>query len=169
MRLVATSSPWGIVKDTTIAVVVNHVPIINFKVVNACEGIAVQFNNSTTIGAGTLTYSWDFGDNSALSSVYSPTHLYGSPKGYKVTLKVMSNAGCGGELSKFAYQFAKPVANFDVPLTPVCSDDVKEVLFPNKSTISFGEEGALWSFEGGDISTAEGMDCSHIQLLVLLK
>lgn len=48
----------------------------------------VDFNSTGTIGA--VTYSWDFGDGSPLSTDANPSHLYNSMGIYTVTLTVSS-------------------------------------------------------------------------------
>ncbi len=152
VRLVTTSFPWNVVKDTTIIVCIAEVPTVKFKVTNACEGSAVKFANQTTIGSGSLSYLWDFGDNTATTSVANPSHIYTKAGGYRVTLKVSSN-GCVSSLTKNAYEFAKPVPAFTIPLAPVCAQS--EILFPNSSTISLGETGSYWSYGDGKYSTLD--------------
>lgn len=150
IRLVATSFPWGTIKDTTIQVEVSELPTVGFKVNNKCEGLAVTFQNFTIIGNGTLKYDWDFGDNTPHSSAVNPNHLYSRPGGYKVTLTAEAN-GCKSVLVKNAYTFAKPIPNFLVPIAPVCARTAVDL--PNTSTISMGQQGALWRFGDGGIST----------------
>lgn len=58
----------------------------------------VNFVN-TSIGGG--TYTWSFGDNSAGSTDFSPTHTYSNePADYVVTLSVTNAFGCTDEVSK---------------------------------------------------------------------
>lgn len=152
VRLVATSFPYNVVKDTTINVEVTEVPQVAFKAINACEGTNVRFINQTTIGSGILVHSWDFGDGSPLSAATNPTKLYTNPGGYKVTLTVSAN-GCSNSLTKNAYQFAKPVANFTAPAAPICAKS--EVVLPNTSTIQLGLFGSYWTFGDGNNSTLD--------------
>ncbi len=152
VRLVATSAPWGAIKDTTITVCVTEVPTVKFKVTNACQGTAVKFTNQTTIGSGTIGYTWIFGDNTPNSTVTNPTHTYSTPGGYKVTLKA-SASGCESSLTKNAYEFARPVAAFTIPLTAVCAQT--EIDFPNNTTIALGQTGSYWSYGDGKYSTLD--------------
>lgn len=48
-------------------------------------------NNSTGYDSGVW---WDFGDSTAISNTFSPTHVYTSPGTYIVTLVVENAAGC---------------------------------------------------------------------------
>jgi PKD repeat protein len=152
VQLIATSSPWNIVNDTTMEVTVNEIPEVNFKAINACDGLANRFINQTTIGNGVLTYTWDFGDNTPTSSVTNPSHTYLVPKGYPVTLTA-SASGCNASLTKNAYLFARPDAQFSVPSSAVCGN--VKAQFTNNSTISQGEMGSLWNFVGSNISTLD--------------
>ena len=150
VRLVATSFPWNVVADTTITVEVGELPEVKFRANNKCQGLAVTFQNQTTVGNGALSYVWDFGDNTPTTTVTNPSHLYTVPGGYKVTLTASAN-GCVSKLVKNAYMFARPVANFSAPIAPICART--EVSLPNTSTIALGEQGAFWNFGDGSNST----------------
>lgn len=150
VRLIATSSPYGIIKDTSIQVCITEVPVVKFKVTNACEGTDVRFINQTAIGSGTLSYTWIYGDNTPNGTIANPTHRYAVAGGYKVTLKVSAN-GCESVLTKNAYQFAKPLPNFTAPIAPICSQT--EMILPNTSTIAQGDFGSFWTYGDGNSST----------------
>ena len=150
VKLKAKSSPWNVFHDTTIQLEVGELPAAKFRANNKCQGIAVSFQNQTTVGNGALTYDWDFGDNTAHSTATNPTHNYTNPGGYKVTLKASAN-GCVATVTKNAYSFARPVANFAAPLAPICAKS--DVLMPNTSTIALGSQGAFWRFGNGSSST----------------
>lgn len=150
VKLIAKSTPWNVLHDTTIQVEVGELPEAKFRANNKCQGIAVSFQNQTTVGNGALTYDWDFGDNTPNSTATNPTHNYANPGGYKVTLKASAN-GCVATITKNAYSFARPVANFAAPLAPVCAKS--DILMPNTSTIALGNQGAYWVFGDGGSST----------------
>jgi PKD repeat protein len=150
IRLIAKSFPWGTLKDTSVTIEVGELPEVKFKVNNKCEGLAVTFQNQTTVGTGVLSYEWNFGDNTPLNLTINPTHMYSVPGGYRVTLTATAN-GCVSKLTKNAYSFARPVPNFNVPLVPVCAKS--EVMLQNTSTIALGQQGASWSFGDGALST----------------
>ncbi len=156
VKLIAKSTPWGVMKDTTIQLEVGELPVVRFRANNKCFGLPVTFQNQTTVGNGTISYDWDFGDGSAHSSANNPSHNYTAPGGYKVTLKASAN-GCEAVLVKNAYSFAKPVANFAAPLNPVCAKS--DVILPNTSTIALGQMGAFWRF--GDGASATQYDGMH--------
>lgn len=153
VRLVATNDLWKVTNDTTINISVGELPNIAFTPINTCEGQDVRFNNNTTISAGTLNYTWDFGDGSALVNVSNNNPLfkrYSTSGGYRVTLTAES-AGCVSKLTKTAYQFAKPIPSFEL-LSGTCSN--KPFQFVNTSTIKFGDFGNKWDFnDNGNIAS----------------
>ncbi|MES2617609.1 MAG: PKD domain-containing protein [Bacteroidota bacterium] len=157
VKLVATSTPWGVVKDTTLKVFITDIPTVKFKVLNQCEGLPIQFQNQSFVsGSGVMKFKWDFGDNTAQSTATHPSHLYTVPAGYKVTLNIDFN-GCKVALTKNAYQFPRPKPNFTVPAASVCTKT--DITFDNTSTIAWGNQGAYWTFGDGDSYTT--LDAQH--------
>jgi len=85
--------------DTTSQVVdVIPVPVAGFTFApnNVCSGNSVSFTNSST-GTG-LSYSWNFGDGSPVSTTTDPSHVYTSTGGasqtFNATLTVTDDNGC---------------------------------------------------------------------------
>ena len=65
-------------------------------------GVSVAFNGSAsaaTSGRTITSYSWSFGDGTAASGV-APTHVFGLPGAYNVTLTVTDSAGQTGTVTK---------------------------------------------------------------------
>jgi PKD repeat protein len=141
------------VYEITKQVIITPTPDVAFQVVNACEGTDIEFINGTTLPLpGTISYEWNFGDGSAISTQTNPSHLYASSKaeGYLVTLKAEAN-GCVSELTKKAYQFATPVADFST--NGACN--LEDISFINETSIAIGKSGYNWDFGDGGISTAK--------------
>ena len=67
---------------------------------NQCPGTPITFTNLTTIVGGTVTYSWDFGDGSTVSTQTNPTHTYSAPGTFNVVLTATSGQGCDSILSQ---------------------------------------------------------------------
>ena len=139
------------------SVTVTPKPEIAFKVLNKCFGTPVEFNNTTAMPNGTttgITYAWEFGDGGK-STAKSPTHNYASPGQRVVTLVATAN-GCSEKVSKNAYQFEMPTANF--ASKGACN--FEQIEFTNSSTIPNGAKmGYAWDFGDGNI--ARNADPKH--------
>ncbi|GEO08546.1 PKD domain-containing protein [Segetibacter aerophilus] len=67
---------------------------------SACSTINIKFSSKAT-GLGPLTYSWDFGDGKASSSISSNvTHSYKGASSYFVNLTVKDTSGCTAKASE---------------------------------------------------------------------
>jgi len=58
---------------------------------SGCANIPITFTNSSS---NSLTYLWDFGDGSATSTVFEPTHIYATAGSYNVTLIAYNPTTC---------------------------------------------------------------------------
>lgn len=75
---------------------------------------AAKFNNNST-GPGTLSYTWNFGDNQT-STDKNPSHVYSNKGSYTIKLTVNSSEGCSAEITKNAYVNAANFnSDFNVP------------------------------------------------------
>ncbi len=98
--------------------------------------LTVQFSSS---GSGdpdlgqSITYSWNFGDGSPLSTAANPSHTFnasgGVPTGYTVTLTVTDNGGLSAQTS------LKVAANDTPPNVTITSPIDGSLYNPNTSTI----------------------------------
>ncbi len=73
-------------------------PVASFTVDStfaSCPPLPVNFTN-TSINAS--AYNWNFGDNSGLSTLVDPTHIYTIPGVYEVTLIASSTPTCADTL-----------------------------------------------------------------------
>jgi gliding motility-associated-like protein len=58
-----------------------------------CVNTLIEISNSSSFA---LSYQWDFGDGSAISTVPNPQHFYVEPGNYEISLVVSHNATCNG-------------------------------------------------------------------------
>ena len=136
--------------DISKTINISPVPSTDFAIKNACEGIDIEFTNTTTLPAGitgNIDYIWNFGDGSATTTMKDVKHTYANPGGYEVTLSASLN-GCASAITKNANQFATPVADFSVD--GKCN--LEDVQFNNASTIALGNAGYAWDFADGSVS-----------------
>jgi PKD repeat protein len=112
-------------------------------------GAPVQYTNGTT-GDGTLSYAWNFGDGSGISTAVNPTHAYSAAATYTVILTATSEFGTDA--------ISHPVEIGDPPAADFTSNSPVTVgtqaVFTNTTTgsdaISYE-----WDFGDGSSSTAE--------------
>jgi PKD repeat protein len=126
-------------------------PEVDFKVLNACEGNNITIVNNTSISTGgAITYAWDFGGVYTSTSA-NPAYTFATPGQRKVKVVATSN-GCTAELTKNAYQFEKPVADF----VSEGKCNFVDVLFNSTSSIpNNGNMGYKWDFASEGISRSK--------------
>lgn len=148
VTLIATSGN-GCIDSVQKTLVIDPSPTAAFTANDECSNVSTTFSNTSTISAGTLSYFWDFGDNTNSTSI-SPSHKYGTPGSYSVKLVITSNKGCKDSVTKTVRSLPAPVANFTVP-SP-CSGT--KLTFSNASSVPSGTMTYKWSFGDGNSSTS---------------
>ena len=131
----------------------NNAPVADFEwspetvVVNE----TVQFTSTSSDADGdSLTYTWDFGDGSALSSEKDPTHIYTKVGLYNVTLKV-SDGTDNDTITKTVNVGVKvttneaPTADFTYVVTNLT------VVFTDNSTDDSNISAWAWDFDGDGV------------------
>lgn len=104
---------------------------------NTCEGISLDFSNTTTSIEPIASWNWDFGDNSAPSNLESPSHSFSISGNFEVSLTVTTESGCQASFSEFVTVFPSPgEAPFD--FYAICNGDTIQLLAPGVAT-------AVWS------------------------
>lgn len=137
-------------KDTiTLPVSVWGHAIPDFSVTTVCLNLANSFTNLTdtltnaNVGVNT-SWSWDFADGSALSTLQNPSHTYALGATYNVTLTATTINGCIDSITKSAVVNVLPTATF----TPVNACLNSNVLLNNASVIPLPNtvSSYTWSF-----------------------
>ena len=125
-------------------IVVTPKPVVDFKVLNACEGSPITVKDNTTLPVNSkITYAWDFAGEYTTSDV-DPKYTFTSPGQRKISVTATAN-GCFASLTKNAYQFEMPTAGF----TSEGECNFVNVDFKNSSTIENGANmGYAWDFAG---------------------
>lgn len=111
--------------------------------------LTVTFTNQSS---NAVSYSWDFGDNSAVSTRTSPSHTYSKTGSYNVTLTAKSSTGHTDKFSQsitlVANAVTSPNASFNYsPLKPFAQ---QEITLTNNST---NASSYLWDFGNNTTST----------------
>jgi PKD repeat protein len=130
---------------------------INFNVMPDSTNAYNYTMFNATYGAG-LTYSWDFGDGSAVSTAMSPSHIYASAGTYPVCLTA-ANGTCSGTVCDTIV--VTGVLNSCNALFNVAHDTASGN--PNAyiiTNLSFGNNlSYTWSF--GDTATSTAVHPTH--------
>lgn len=135
--------------DTTFAFVrvyPGFTPRIVFD--NECVDTAVQFTDSSRATYGSINFwRWTFGDAPVVPNfTQNPSHLYGAPGTYVVSLQIKSDKGCDKTITRNVVIDPKPIANFTNDSTCINS----AVAFRSTSTISRGTiRQYTWNFGDG--------------------
>ncbi len=121
-------------------VTVHPAPIANFKILN----LALSTTNSTTgffnQSTGAVSYEWDFGDGSPISTEFEPTHTFPSenPGEYAITLTAYSDFGCPAPAIKYVHVFRDYIIYVPNAFTPD-NNGLNEVFKPEME--GFDESG----------------------------
>jgi gliding motility-associated-like protein len=150
VRLITISSNLNCADTLKDTIRIYPLPVANFGFANVCFGVTANFHDSSTVPADTIaSWSWNFGDNTALGTTQHPTHNYLSAGTYTVKLIVTTNHGCKDTIVKSIVIHPLPVVIFNA--NNVC--DQNPVFFINFSSIPATDTIHSWTWNFGD-STA---------------
>lgn len=145
--------------SVTTPIVIHPLPDPGFNAGDACANETIQFQNTSTISAGTITgYQWIFGDGTT-STLENPSHAFSTPGTYTVTLIAVSNYGCIDSVSMTITIFALPTTQFTAMNSEGCGP--LPVQFTDQSFISSGNI-VGWSWNFGDGGTDSTQNPVHI-------
>lgn len=147
----------SITKPNYITVHAKPTPSFSVSPSSGCAPLAVNFNNSSTAGSGTITaYQWDFDDGSSFSSSTNPNHTYISAGNFSPTLKVTNSFGCTKTAGQGTVNVSSgPTAAFTSGTNQAC-DPPLTVSFSNQST-GVGPMSYAWDL---DITTSSAQSPS---------
>ncbi len=113
ITLISRSSNLACADTASDSIVVFPMPVAGFTAADVCLGQNMGFNDSSLVASGTVdTWSWEFGDNGALSALQNPVHPYAAFDGYTVTLIATTNHNCKDTTSSTVVVHPLPDANF---------------------------------------------------------
>lgn len=123
-------------------------PDADFVFQSVCDGLAVPFNDNSTVGTGSniQLWEWDFDDGNQ-GAGNTIQHLYDTSGIYQVQLVVETDSLCRDTMLKDVRVFAMPVTAFT--FSDICEGTT--ATFFNNSTISPSDtiESFVWDFGNG--------------------
>jgi len=96
----------------TAVITVNSKPAADFTFNNNCSGSSTSFSDASNIPGGfAAAWHWDFGVWGDTSNIQNPSFTYQNGGTYNVLLRVTSNNGCIGQITKPVLIHPTPVAD----------------------------------------------------------
>jgi subtilisin family serine protease len=124
-------------------------PVSSFTA--SCSGMTCSFDGSTSKAEGSITYAWNFGDNTTAGNSATASRTYAAAGPYTVTLLVTDASGRTASSSQVVNPTATPIPSF----TKSCSS--RTCTFNASATT--GATSYSWNF--GDGTTGTGVSVSH--------
>jgi gliding motility-associated-like protein len=106
-------------------------------------GNEFHFTNTSQVNSGSMTYYWDFGDNSS-SNLKDPIHSYLTYDTFHVKLICSTDFGCIDSFEKTVIVHPMPIADFSVNDSIQCLNE-NVFNFSNNSSIAYGNLSHDWS------------------------
>ncbi|MDX1905581.1 MAG: PKD domain-containing protein [Bacteroidia bacterium] len=127
-------------------------PVPDFVADSVCEKLSTSFTDASSLSAGNIvSWKWDFGDGSPVSTANDPQHAYATPGTYTAELAVVTDVGCRDSVSKQIVVHPTPDADFT--FTNVCEGLPNQ--FSNTTTIEPGGIVVNYTWDYGD-NTPQG-------------
>lgn len=131
-------------------------PVAKFIIPNDSQCWQKNFfviNNQTKLKYGTLSNSWDFGDNTYSSQFTPSTKKYANKSAaYIIRYKAVTEHGCSDSAQHRIVLLERPISDFDINDSIQC---FRSHLFSFKNTTTFSAMNTLsywWKYDNGDTS-----------------
>jgi PKD repeat protein len=143
---------------------IGNPPVANFTPPSCTEDVACQFTDASTPVGGITSWSWNFGDGTALDPNQSPLHTFQEDGTFTVTLTVTNSEGSNSKANTVTVAAGTPtntppVASFTAPtgctVNAPCSFHSTSTDAQGDATITL----TRWDFGGGVV--LDGVDVSH--------
>lgn len=134
-------------------------PIARFTPVPDCSN-RLQFS-FTDQSIAPVTWEWDFGDGSPVSTIQNPTHTFPSFGNFTIRL-IVTNGGCADT----TFQTIRTVdENPDFIANQLAACKIATIAFTTTNTNAVNIASYTWDFGDGTISTTTFANISHTYLL----
>jgi gliding motility-associated-like protein len=133
-------------------------PLFNIAAPQQClRNNQFNFNSQSSIGSGSFTSSWSFGDGTA-GAGGNPVHAYSAAGTYPVTLLLTSDKGCKDSVIHPVIINPDPLAGIGISNPAQCFNG-NAFNFQNTSTLPGGAFTSSWNF--GDGFNAASQNAAH--------
>lgn len=124
-------------------------PDLSFTFYSACVNSTIQFTNTSTIFAGSISgYSWDLGDGT-ISTLQNPALAYTAPGIYTVSLSGISDLNCNATITQTLEVYPEPQVSFSAG--NLCEGNTSS-FSPTVSLTTGTVANLLWDFGDGNTS-----------------
>lgn len=138
-------------------------PVAIFTAPSCTEDVPCQFTDASTPAGGITSWSWNFGDGTALDPNQNPLHTFADPGTPTVTLTVTNSDGSNSTQHTVTVAAGTPTNNPPVAsfTAPPCTADLACTFTSTSSDPDVGGTITLtrWDFGGGVI--LEGTTVTH--------
>ncbi|MEZ4924511.1 MAG: PKD domain-containing protein, partial [Crocinitomicaceae bacterium] len=147
----------GCASTAIVDVTVMDNPVASFVDQQTCQNAPTNFTDLSSIANGSIaSWTWDFGDGSAIETTQNPVHIFQTSGAFIVNLTVTSDFGCTASTIIPTTVYPAPVADFTTPIS--CPDDT--VQYTDLSTILSGTV-VQWAWNFGDGGSANIQNPLH--------
>ena len=115
---------------------------------------------TSSISAGSLQYTWDFGDGS-FATATDVTHNYTAPGVYTVRLIALSDKNCSNEITTVITVHPNPEADFNLNSAAAQCFKNNSFNFKNTTTITGGNLHYTWDMGNGDTFASSDVTYSY--------
>lgn len=138
------------IDSITTTIQVFPLPTAGFSFDTVCANFASAFIDEST---SAISWQWNFGDGSAISTSASTTHIFPTSGTYNVEQVVTNNVGCTDTISQ----------NVTVNPNPVAAYNVSTACHTYPSIFTDASAGAIqWAWDFGDGTTDVLQNTTHI-------
>ncbi|HYG49346.1 MAG TPA: PKD domain-containing protein, partial [Flavobacteriales bacterium] len=159
LTLTSTNNGGCSAENSTVQIQFVSPPFANFNFTEECLGNSTAFTNFSLPGFGSIvSWEYDFGDGNS-DTLSSPSHTYGAPGTYTVTLITTTNVGCSDTVVKPVNVWALPVADF--VYTSSCVGSNLVIDFTDTSTVA-GDVINYWYYDFGGMGSVTAENPSQL-------
>ncbi|MFZ4399073.1 MAG: PKD domain-containing protein [Bacteroidales bacterium] len=139
-------------------IIVDSLPSANFLFSKTCFGDTTFFQNFSFPNSDSISFQqWSFGDNSIVSLLKEPFHIYSLPGNYNTTISVFNNKACKKDTTINVIVHANPIASFYTDT--VCSG-YQRIFTNNSIAAAYSINSYFWNM-GDGIGSCINIDTTY--------